>query len=156
MFENIIIALISAVSGGGLAGLITWKATNRKAEEEAESVAIANDSAVIQQWKDIYENFKAMHDQEIDRIKIQYNAAYNELKEKESGLQTKIDNWEARVNELRAQIDSLYEEINKHRDEKSQVKAELMEARIQCEKLDRMKCERRGCLDRIPPSESMM
>ena len=156
MLENIIIAFLSVLGGGGLVGVITWRATSRKAEEEAEAVAISNDSAVIAQWKDIYEKFKLMHDQEIEHIKSQYDTAYSELKDKEEHLQETISKWECRQYELQNKIDELYTEINIHRDEKAKVTNELMDVRIQCEKLDRMKCERRGCKDRIPPSDAMM
>ena len=156
MLENIIIAVISVLGGGGLVGVITWRATSRKAEEEAEAVAISNDSAVIAQWKDIYEKFKLMHDQEIENIKSQCAAEYSELKNKEEHLQEITSKWENRQYELQNKIDELYKEINRHHEEKAKVTNELMDVRVQCEKLDRMKCERRGCKDRIPPSDAMM
>ena len=64
--------------------------------------------------------------------------------------------WEQKYAELQCKRDELEDLFNKHRDEKAQLRIQLMDEKVRCEQLDRMKCEVRGCTNRRPPSEFMM
>lgn len=64
--------------------------------------------------------------------------------------------WEQKYDELQNKRDEIEELLNKHRDEKAQLRVQLMDEKVKNEQLDRMKCEVRGCANRRPPSEFMM
>lgn len=64
---------------------------------------------------------------------------------------------EIRVKELEeklgGKIDKLYEEINALRELNNNLKEELHADRMKLQELEITKCKKRGCKDRIPPSE---
>jgi len=57
--ENILIALIGAVFGGGFISLLTIKPAKRKAAAEAENAELTNITAVIKIWKETAEKLSA-------------------------------------------------------------------------------------------------
>ena len=78
---------------------------------------------------------------------------WKKLYEEEKG---RVLYWEQKYDELQGKRDELEDLLNKHRDEKAQLRIQLMDEKVRCEQLDRMKCEVRGCTNRKPPSEFMM
>ena len=78
---------------------------------------------------------------------------WKKLYEEEKG---RVLYWEQKYEELQGKRDELEDLLNKHRDEKAQLRIQLMDEKVRCEQLDRMKCEVRGCTNRKPPSEFMM
>lgn len=54
------------------------------------------------------------------------------------------------LKERDAKIDSLYEEIREHRDEKAQMAIEKAELEVRCTKAELLMCKRSGCAQREP------
>lgn len=54
------------------------------------------------------------------------------------------------LKEREAKIDSLYEEIKRHRDEKAQMAVKNAELEVRCTKAELLMCKRPGCAQREP------
>lgn len=67
----------------------------------------------------------------------------------------RADEWESRIDKKNIRIDELYNDVNKHRDEKVGLHKQILQLSIENEKLKVMKCEVKGCTKRVPPSEAM-
>lgn len=103
-----------------------------------QKAILENESFEGEEWKKLYEEQKE-------------RAEYWELRAEER--QTKLDE---REEYWLHKAEELEDEITKHRDEKIVLRNQLMDERVRSEKLDRMKCEVRGCTNRRPPSDYMM
>jgi hypothetical protein len=75
--------------------------------------------------------------------------------------------WEERAEDRQNRLDEREEywinkvgglegDITKFHDEKISLLSQVADEKMRAEKLDRKKCEVRGCANRKPPSESMM
>lgn len=60
--------------------------------------------------------------------------------------------WEIERNQLNGKIDSLFDQINKHRDEKAEVIKENTRLEVENTRLTMLKCEVINCVKRQPPT----
>lgn len=79
---------------------------------------------------------------EADTIKS-YAEEWKELYEKKETL----------VDKLNEKIDTLYTEIAAHRSTENELRDEIHKLNMRLQEMEITKCQRRGCRDRIPPSE---
>lgn len=111
--------------------ILLFKQNKHRAELENESFEGG-------EWKKLYEEQKERtgywEERAMDR--------QNRLDEREEYLQNKVEGLEGEISTLH--------------DEKVSLLNQVADGKICIEKLDRMKCEVRGCTNRKPPSESMM
>ena len=60
--------------------------------------------------------------------------------------------WEIERNQLNGKIDALFDQINKHRDEKAEVIKENTRLEVENTRLSMLKCEVINCIKRQPPT----
>jgi cell division protein FtsB len=76
--------------------------------------------------------------------------------ENETDLLDIVDKQQATIADLMNKQAELISEISTHRDDKVKLRNEIMELKLDNERLKMTKCEVRGCTARRPPSETMM
>ena len=74
----------------------------------------------------------------------------------ENDLLAIVDKQQETIGDLMVKQAELINEISLHRDEKVKLRNELLDVKLENEKLKLTKCEVRGCTARRPPSETMM
>lgn len=131
IFLNALPYIATALTSFFGSTILMYRQNKHKAELE-------NESFEGEEWKKLYEEQK-------ERM------AYWEQRaeERQVKLDEREDYWCKKLEEAE-------EEITKHRDEKITLRNQLMDEKVRAEKLDKMKCEVRGCANRKPPSDYMM
>lgn len=82
-WSDIILALISFVTGGGLTGLITIRQSKNRAE-------IDNASALVAEYKSLLEEYKANHDKDQEKIEA-LTKDINDMKIELAGMKAKME-----------------------------------------------------------------
>ena len=77
-----------------------------------------------------------------------------EAREKEiDNLNSLTNFFEKRIQERDLKVDALYIELRKEQEAKLDLIEKLNKQELRCEILEIKKCEKRGCADRLPPSD---
>lgn len=92
------------------------------------------------------------------RINRRQKQLENESKsiKNETDLLNIVDKQQETIADLMNKQAELINEISTHRDEKVKLRNEILDIKLENERLKLTKCEVRGCTARRPPSETMM
>ena len=96
-------------------------------KQNKQKAVLENEAFEGEEWKKLYE-------EETDRVLY----------------------WEQKYDNLQLKRDELEGLLNKYRDENAQLGVQLAKSQAECTRLGWLKCEKRGCANRQPPSDVMM
>ena len=102
---EIIIALLSALTGGGLTGIFAWRAYRRKAEGEATQT----EAEAMKSIQDVYQ--QALEDQQkyisnLQEARDQVSNDREEMRRENMELRQRLDDMDAKMRQLERDVDN--------------------------------------------------
>lgn len=134
MFETAILPIISLLLGGGIASIITWKATRRTANANAEQAEV---QARTEEFHLLKEQIELNQQQNLD------------LTKSNNGLVEQLKDMQSRYAEQTELLRSVQNKLLKSEEDKMKIVHENGELKVE---LAKKKCEDLPCPFRMPPN----